>query len=291
MMDGTEIYPKNEAGNGTEIHTNIYHIDYDYLRTLGIRVLQGRDFSKEFSTDSSGVLINEEAVRELGWTNNNAVGKTIVRSGQQEFKVIGVVADFNYASVKQKISPMMMMLGNNFGGLIVKINTRDIQGFLGDLKRQWNAFNPEGPLEYNFLDENFAMLYASEVHTQQIFSAFAILAIIIASLGLFGLSAFIIEQRTKEIGIRKVLGASVQNVLMLVSKEFLLLVVIAFLISIPVTWWAMYTWLQDFAYRINISAWVFAIAGIAVISIAFLTISFQAIKAAIENPVKSLRTE
>ncbi|QEC65976.1 FtsX-like permease family protein [Panacibacter ginsenosidivorans] len=291
MMDGTEIYPKNETGNGTEIHTNIYHIDYDYLRTLGIRVVQGRDFSKAFSTDSAGVLINEEAARELGWTNSNAVGKTIVRSGQQEYKVVGVVADFNYASVKQKISPMMMMLGNNFGGLIVKINTKDIQGFLGDLKKQWTLFNPDGPLEYNFLDENFAKLYASEEHTQQIFSAFAVLAIIIASLGLFGLSAFVIEQRTKEIGIRKVLGASVKNVLLLVSKEFLLLVMIAFLISIPVTWWAMHTWLQDFAYRIDITAWVFAIAGIAVIFIAFLTISFQAIKAAIANPVKSLRTE
>ena len=148
-----------------------------------------------------------------------------------------------------------------------------------------------GPLEYNFLDEQFAALYASEIRTQQIFSAFAVLAIIIASLGLFGLSAFVIEQRTKEIGIRKVLGASVQNVLLLVSKEFLLLVGIAFIISIPVTWWAMNSWLQDFAYRINISVWVFAVAGITAILIALITISFQAIKAAIANPVKSLRTE
>jgi len=214
-----------------------------------------------------------------------------VRSGQHEFKVLGVVADFNYASLKQKIAPLMMMLGGNYGGLIIKIKTSDVNGFLTDLKKQWDAFNPEGPLDYNFLDDNFAKLYVSEIRTQQIFSSFAIIAIIIASLGLFGLSAFVIEQRTKEIGIRKVLGASIQQVLMLVSKEFLLLVGIAFIISIPVTWWAMHTWLQDFAYRINISAWVFAIAGIVAILIALVTISFQAIKAAIANPVESLRTE
>jgi len=291
IMDGTEVYPKNENGNGSEIHMNISHVDYDYIKTLGIKILQGRYFSKDFSTDSFAIIINEAAVHELGWTNGNAVGKSIVRSGQKEFKVIGVVQDFNYASVKQKIAPLMMMLGGNYGGLIVKIKTTNVEGFLSDLKKQWSSFNPAGPLEYNFLDEKFATLYANEQRTQQIFSVFAILAIIIASLGLFGLSAFVIEQRTKEIGIRKVLGASVQNVLLLVSKEFLLLVAIAFFISIPITWWVMYAWLEDFAYRINISVWVFAIAGIGVILIAFLTVSFQAIKAAIANPVKSLRTE
>ena len=291
IMDGTEIYPKNEHSNGTEIHGNISHVDYDYLRTLAIRILKGRNFSKDFPTDSSGIVINEAAVQQLGWTNDDAVGKRIVRSGQQEFHVIGVVADFNYASLKQKVAPLLMMLGGNFGGLIVKIHGTDVKGFLADLKKQWNAFNPPGPLEYNFLDEKFAALYATEQRTKQIFSAFAILAIVIASLGLFGLSAFVIEQRTKEIGIRKVLGASVQQVLLLVSKEFLLLVGIAFIISVPVTWWAMNAWLKDFAYRIHIGAGVFIAAGLTAILIAFLTISFQAIKAAIANPVKSLRTE
>ena len=228
---------------------------------------------------------------ELGWSDTNPIGKTIVRSGQHEYKVIGVVADFNYASVKDKVAPLMMRLNGNFGGLILKIKTADVKGFLADLKKQWDSFKPDGPLGYTFLDDNFAKLYASEIRTQQIFSAFAIIAIIIASLGLFGLSAFVIEQRTKEIGIRKVLGASVQNVLLLVSKEFLLLVGIAFIISVPVTWWAMHAWLQDFAYRINISAWVFVIAGILAILIALLTVSFQAIKAAVANPVKSLSTD
>ncbi|HUZ58539.1 MAG TPA: ABC transporter permease [Hanamia sp.] len=291
FMDGTEIYPKNENGNGKEIHANIYHVDYDYLKTLGISIIKGRNFSRDFSTDSSAVVINQAMVRELGWSNTNPIGKTIVRSGQKQFKVLGVVADFNYASAKQEVAPLMMMLGNNSGGLVIKINTSDVKGFLADLKKQWDSFNPEGPLDYTFLDDNFAKLYASEIRTQKIFSAFAIIAIIIASLGLFGLSAFIIEQRTKEIGIRKVLGASVENVLLLVSKDFLMLVGIAFLISVPVTWWAMHNWLQDFAYRINIHWWVFALAGIVAILISVLTISFQAIKAAVANPIDSLRME
>jgi len=291
FMDGTEIYPKNENGNGKEIHANIYHVDDNYLKTLGIQIIRGRNFSKDFPTDSSAVVINQAMVRELGWSNTNPIGKTIVRSGQEQFKVLGVVADFNYASAKQEVAPLMMMLGNNYGGLVIKINTSDLKGFLSDLKKQWDSFNPEGPLDYTFLDDNFAKLYASEIRTQKIFSAFAMIAIIIASLGLFGLSAFVIEQRTKEIGIRKVLGASVQNVLVLVSKDFLMLVGIAFIISVPVTWWAMHNWLQDFAYRINIDWWVFVIAGIVAILISAITISFQAIKAAIANPVKSLRSE
>jgi putative ABC transport system permease protein len=236
FMDGTEIYPKNENGNGKEIHANIYHVDEDYLKTLGIKIIGGRNFSRNFPTDSGAVVINQAMVRELGWNRTNPIGKTIVRSGQQQFEVIGVVADFNYASAKQEIAPLKMMLGNNYGGLVIKINTTDVKGFLSDLKKEWDSFNPEGALDYTFLDDNFAKLYASEIRAQKIFSVFAIIAIIIASLGLFGLSAFVIEQRTKEIGIRKVLGASIQNVLLLVSKDFLLLVGIAFLISVPVTW-------------------------------------------------------
>lgn len=291
MMDGTQVHPVNENGNGAEIHMNIYHVDYDYLKTLGMQMKQGRFFSKAFSTDSQVVVINEAAVNELGWNKIDPVGKTIVRSGQKAFKVIGVIKDFNYTSAKQKIAPLMMMLGNNYGGLIIKIKTNDIPGFLNDLKTKWNAFNPQGPLSYTFLDDNFAALYASELRTQQIFSAFAVIAIIIAGLGLLGLSAFVIEQRTKEIGIRKVLGASVQNVLLLVSKEFLTLVIIAFIIAVPVAYWAMHQWLQGYAYRIDIGAGIFIIAGFSTVLIAVITISFQSIKAAIANPVKSLRTE
>jgi putative ABC transport system permease protein len=290
-MDGTEIFPKNEKENGVEIHTNIYHIDYDFLNTLGLHVIQGRNFSKEFLTDSSAILINEAAVAQLGWGRTNPLGRSIVRSGQKEYRVIGVVADFHYASVKQKIAPLIMMLGNNYGGLIVKIKTDNVKGFIADLKKQWDAYNPSGALDYTFLDDQFASLYKAEQSTGQIFTSFTIIAIVIASLGLFGLAAFTTELRTREMGIRKVLGASVNQLLVLVSRDFLILVAIAFLISVPITWWAMNNWLEDFAYRIKINIWVFPLSGIFAILIAMLTTSFQAIKASVANPVDSLRSE
>ncbi len=292
-MGGTEVYPRNEGTgqNGKEIHANIFNIDYDYIPTLGMQMVQGRNFSKDYPTDSFAVLINEAAVRDLGWTGTNAIGKTIVRSGQHQFKVVGVVKDFHYASVKQTIAPLMMLLGNNYGGLIVKVKTTDVEGFLAGLKNKWDAFKPAGPFSYYFLDDKFAALYTAEQRTGQIFTSFAVVAVVIASLGLFGLAAFITEQRTREIGIRKVLGASMPQVLFLVSKEFLYLVGIACLIAIPVTWFGMHKWLQDFAYRIDISWWIFAVAGITAVFIAVFTVSFQALKAALKNPVKSLRSE
>jgi putative ABC transport system permease protein len=219
------------------------------------------------------------------------VGRTIVRSGQNEFKVIGVMDDFHYASVKQKIAPLMLLLGNNHGGLIVKIKTPVVKDFLANLKSEWVTFHANGPLSYFFLDENFARLYDSEIRTEKIFAVFAVIAIVIASLGLFGLSAYVMEQRTKEIGIRKVLGATVLNVLLLVSREFLLLVCLACLIAIPAAYWAMSFWLRDFAYRANIGGWIFLVAAMLAIFVALATISFQAIKAAKANPVKSLKAE
>ena len=158
-MDGTEIFPKNENGNGAEIHSNIYHIDYDFLRTLNIPVTQGRNFSKDFPTDSSAILINEAAVRQLGWSGVNPLGRSIVRSGQKEYKVVGVVADFHYASLKQKIAPLMMMLGKNYGGLIIKLKTGDTKLYIDDLKKKWNAYHPGGAFTYQFLDENFSHRY------------------------------------------------------------------------------------------------------------------------------------
>jgi putative ABC transport system permease protein len=293
-MDGTQVYAKeNKANeNESEIHTNIFHVDYDYISTLGMKIISGRYFSKDFGGDSSAVVINEAAVRDLGWKNNEtALNKIIVRSGQQEYHVVGVVQDFNYASAKQKIAPVLMMLGRNNGSIMVKIKTTEAAGFIADVKKEWNAFNARTPFAYYFLDDRFASLYAAEEKTGKIFTMFAVIAVLIASLGLFGLVAFTTEQRTKEIGIRKVLGASVNQVLVLLSKEFLFLICIAFIISIPITWWAMHSWLSNFAYRINMSWWIFLLSGIIAVAIALITVSFQAIKAALANPVKSLRTE
>lgn len=292
FMGGTQVYPENKEGNGQEIHINIYQVDYDYLKTLGMHMVKGRYFSKNFGSDSaSGVIINEAAMRDFNWSNTDPIGKTIVRSGQQRYTVVGVVADFNYTSAKQKVAPLMLLLGNNYGGLIIKAKTTDMPGLLAGLKKKWDSFTPQGPFNYSFLDDKYAALYTSEMNTKRIFSAFALLAVIIAGLGLFGLSAFVIEQRTKEIGIRKVMGASIQNILFLVSKEFLLLVALAFLLAIPITYWAMHNWLAHYAYRIQISAGVFIIAGFCALLIAGVTISFRAIKTALANPVVSLRTE
>ncbi len=292
FMGGTQVYPENKGGNGQEIHINIYQVDYDYLKTLGMHMVKGRYFSRDYGSDSaSGVVINEAAVRELGWGHTDPIGKTIVRSGQLRYTVVGVVGDFNYTSAKQKVAPLMMLLGYNYGGLIVKAATSDMPGLLADLKKKWDSFTPLGPFNYSFLDDKYAALYASEMNTKRVFSAFALLAIIIAGLGLFGLSAFVIEQRTKEIGIRKVMGASVQNILVLVSKEFLLLVALAFLLAIPVTYWAMHNWLAHYAYRIHIGAGIFMIAGCSALFIAGFTISFRALKSALANPVHALRTE
>ncbi len=291
-MDGTQIFVKPLQQNDphNEIQAGIYRVDYDYLPTLGMKVAAGRNFSPDFPSDSSGVLVNETAVKELG-INGNPIGRTIVRSGRKEFTIVGVVKDFHFTTAKQKIAPLMMLMGRNGGSVITKIKTTDIKNLIADMKKNWESFSPGIPFSYTFLDERFAAQYAAEEKSGKLFTLFAIISVLIACLGLFGLVAYTIEQRTKEIGIRKVLGASVQQLLVLVSKEFLYLVLIAFVIAIPATWWVMSKWLQDFAYRIHISWWIFGAAGIMALLIAAITISFQAVKAALMNPVKSLRSE
>ncbi len=186
---------------------------------------------------------------------------------------------------------MMLATQYNAGSLIVRIKTADVHQLINDIKSQWQNYNTGAPFSYSFLDDQFASLYSSEQRTGRIFTSFSIIAIIIASLGLFGLVAFMVRKRVKEIGIRKVLGASTGSITAMLSKEFLQLILIAALISFPVTWFAMHKWLQDFAYRINIQWWVFVLAGLIALLVAAITISFQSIKAALANPVKSLRSE
>jgi putative ABC transport system permease protein len=292
-MGGTEIYAKENKENETrnEIHTNIYRVDANYLSTFGIKLLEGRNISPDFPGDSSSVVINQAAVRELGWGNADPIGKTIVRSGRREYTVVGLVADFNYASVKDKIAPLMILANHRHGNIILKIKTTDVNGLLSNIKKQWNDYHASGPFSFYFVDEQFASLYGAEQRTGSIFTSFAVIAVIIAGLGLFGLAAFMIKQRVREIGIRKVLGATSGKITTMLSFEFLRLVLIAILISFPITWFAMYKWLQDFAYHIDIQWWVFVLAGVMALVIAFITVSFQSIKAAIANPVKSLRSE
>ena len=291
-FNGTVIYakPQNEHQQHSEIYTNLAFIDYDYLSTLGIHLAYGRNFSKDFA-DSNSVIINETAARDMGLDPTKAVGQSIIRSGQHEFQIVGLVHDFNFTTAKKRISPMILLLGRNVGNVIVKIKTQDAKQVLASIKNRWDTYNTGIPFSYYFLDEHFAALYKAEEKTGQIFSLFAIVAVLIACLGLFGLAAFTTEQRSKEIGIRKVLGATVQQMILLLTREFLWLIVIAFVVAVPITWWAMHTWLEDFAYRIEIRSWIFIVAGLVTLIISMLTVSYEAVKAAIANPVKSMRTE
>ena len=270
-------------------------VDYDFLPTYGIHVLAGRNFSRDYGTDTASFLLNESAIKALGWkTAQNAVGKDF-KYGNQRGHVIGVINDFHFESMHQPIVPLVLVMFPSsqayFNNLSIKIAGNNIPAALSYLEKTWRKFLPETPYQFTFLDENFDKLYESEQRQGTIFIVFACIAIFIACLGLFGLSAFAITQRIKEIGVRKVLGANVSSIVTLLSKDFLKLVMIAAIFAFPVAWYAMNYWLKDFAYRINIQWWVFVLAGILAALIALITVSFQAIKAAVANPVKALRSE
>ena len=270
-------------------------VDYDFIPTYNIPMAAGRNFSKEYGTDTLNFVLNESAINAIGWKSaQDAIGKDF-KYGGTTGHVIGVIKDFHFESMHQKIVPIVLQVfpPSNvfFNNLTVKLSGNNVQSSLAYLEKTWNKFLPETPYQYTFLDENFDALYQSEQRQGTIFTVFACIAIFIACLGLFGLSAFTITQRVKEIGVRKVLGASVSTIVALLSKDFLLLVLIAAIIAFPIAWYAMSNWLKDFAYRINIAWWVFVMAAIVALVIALFTVGFQAIKAALANPVKSLRTE
>jgi putative ABC transport system permease protein len=268
--------------------------DQDFISTYGVKILAGRGFSRDFSLDTSAFLINEAAAQVLGFkSNQDAIGKDF-GYGNRQGKLIGVFNDFHFESLHQRIVPLVLLVPqspNNYGRISIKIGGGDIPSALAHVESTWKKFVPETPYEFSFLDENFAKLYQAEARQKTLLGIFASLAIFIACLGLFGLSAFAISQRIKEIGIRKVLGADVSTIVSLLSKDFLKLVAIAAIVAFPVAWYFMKNWLQDFAYRISMPWWIFILAGIIATIIALVTISFQAIKAAVANPVKSLRTE
>ncbi len=270
-------------------------VDETYIPTLDIKILQGRNFSPQFPTDSTGIIINEAAAKFLATKNllNKKLYeiKDINTKALNEYFVIGVMKNFNFSSLRDVVTPLALKLGKDNGNISVRINSSDIPNVLAQIKNKWKAIAPLQPFDYSFMDEDFNKLYTTEQRTGQIFITFAVLAILIACLGLFGLVTYAAEQRTKEIGIRKVLGANVANIVTMISKDFLKLVLIASVIAFPVAWWAMNKWLQDFAYRVNISWWVFALAACIAMLIALITIGFQSIKAAVANPVRSLRTE
>jgi putative ABC transport system permease protein len=293
--DHTSTYSEFENAKGETQKTNInlFFVDYDYIDQYGLKLAAGRAFSKDFATDSTqAIVINESAAKMLGYNKpTDAVGRNFDQWGRKG-KIIGVLKDFNYASLQQKIEPLAMRIETwAFGMLSIKVSAKNLPATIKTIGSKWNQIIPNRPFEYSFLDESFNQLYHAQDNFGNLFFNFAILAIFISSLGLLGLASYSTIQRTKEIGVRKVLGASVSNIVNLLSVEFIKLVLIAFVVATPLAWFGMHKWLEDFAYRANISWWIFAVAGLSAILIAFFTISFQAIKAAVANPVKSLRTE
>ena len=285
------LYPENKTNE--LVKTLRYDVDYSYIQTLGIRIKDGRNFSKDFGTDSTGIILNEEAAKAFGW-GKNAIGHLLTHHDNDGKKytlhVIGVVRNFHFKSFHETISPLVMILSPNFDNIIVKTKTKDIAGLLATMKKDWER-QAEMPFMYSFLDERVNNTYQAEKKMGTILGIFAGITIFVACLGLFGLATFTAEQRTKEIGIRKVLGASVSAIVSLLSRDFLKLVLIAFVLATPIAWYMMNKWLQDFAYRTNISWWVFALSALLAIVITLMTVSFRAIRAAIANPVDSLRSE
>jgi len=281
--------PSRDA-NATIVLTNI-DVDVHYIPTLGMQMVEGRNFSPDYPTDSSGILVNEALVRLMGW--KDPLTHYLYRFGDSDkvvaMHVVGVVKDFNYNTMHEKVGPVVMQLSDNTTSMAIRLRAGDIE--VRQIEKKWKELFPGRTFSYTFMDNDFDNLYHAEVRTGQVFVTFAVFAILIACLGLFGLVTYAAEQRTREIGIRKVLGAGTGTLMTLLGRDFLKLVLIATLVAFPVAWWAMNQWLQSFAYRIRISWWIFVAAGLTAILIALITVSIQTIRAAVANPVKSLRSQ
>jgi putative ABC transport system permease protein len=297
-LKNTSIFFKDASFDQKKaLFPQTWEVDEDYINTLDMKMAAGRSFSSQMLTDSSGIIINEAAAKFLGL--KDPLDKPLYRSngGKQdisnskEYHIIGVVKDFNFSSLRDVISPMVLVLARNSGALSVRVNTTNLPFLLSQIKDKWKELSPNVQTNFSFMDQDFDASYRVEQRVGKIFIVFTSLAIVIACLGLFGLAAYAAEQRTKEIGIRKILGASIATIAGMLSFDFIKLVFIAILISLPAGWFLMNKWLQGFAYRVNIQWWVLGLAGVTAILIAFITISFQSIKAAIANPVNSLRSE
>ncbi len=290
------FWPEGESDFKKSIAMQFWEVSHDYTKTFDMKIRKGRDFNRTMSTDSSAMIINEAAAKLSGF--KDPIGKKLYLYTSLEpkkieyFTVIGVVKDFHFESLRKNVGAMALRLSKvPYGMIALRTQTQNIKATIAKIDTKWQSRAEGAKLNYQFLDEAFDNMYRSEQRIGKIFISFAIFAILIACLGLFGLVTFTAEQRTKEIGIRKVLGASVGQMVTLLSKDFLKLVLIAFVIAVPIAWYAMHQWLQGFAYKVDVSWWIFALAGILALVIALLTVSFQAIKAALANPVNSLRSE
>jgi putative ABC transport system permease protein len=284
----SSIYPGQQRES--VYRTIVYHIDAAYLSTMGMQLVAGRNFSEEPRLDSLHVIINETAARVFGLADN-PLGQVLTESGTgKRLTVIGVVKDFHFRSLHEAIAPMMMV-NNPHGGLILRTRAADLPGLLADLERQWKAFHVEEPFSYALLNELYNETYLAEAKMGNIMELFGALTIVVACLGLFGLVTFAAEQRVKEVGIRKVLGANAGEVVTLLSRDLVVLVVISFCIAFPLGYYLMDQWLEAFVYKTEVQWWMFVVAGLATLIIAFVTMSFKTIRSALANPVDALRSE
>lgn len=294
------LFFKNREAPGDHIDVELAHIDDQYLNTLNIQLVAGRGFTKEFKADTNSIVLNVAAVKQFGWTpeealNQNIYFKTIRSSEVMSIRIIGVVEDFHYRSLHEEIGPLGLSISDDFNGttqyLIASVKSQDYQNLLSRISDNWATLNTKSPFSWSFLDDDFQKNYEREQLTSNLIRFFTLIAIGVACLGLFGLATFMAEQRTKEIGVRKVLGANTSQLVSLLTTDFVKLVLVAILIGSPIAFFAMKEWLSNFAYSIGISWWMFPLAGLSALSIAVFTVSFQAIRSALANPVKSLRSE
>jgi len=291
----TTVFPEGKRVQGTSTPIQAWMVDFDYIKTLGMQIVKGRDFSRSFSTDSTAVIINEAASKHFGWEDpiGNSIGLYVAINPPTvaNFTVIGVVQDFHYESLRDQIRPLALFRNESTELISLRLKASDLTGTIAFIEDTWNTFAPGQPFEYSFLDDRFDTMYRAEQRIGRIFGIFATLAVFVGCLGLFGLSAFTTEQRTKEIGVRKVLGAPVLGIVTMLSKEFSRLVVVSLVIAVPAAYMIMNGWLREFAYRASIGVWPFIASGLLALGIAWLTVAYHAIKIARSNPVNSLRYE
>lgn len=289
-----DIHTFDVEGHTEKVPARTEFSDFELVQTLGLKIIAGRNFSAQYPTDTTNaVLINRTAAARLGWTPDQAIGKWIQNTVRDDKKryVVGVIEDYNFLSLKEEMAPLVISPAFDRRVILVKIKPGGLDPAIGAIKKEYAKAAPGYPLEYTFLDQQFGEMYRNNLRQQAILTVFAGLAIFVACLGLFGLASFTAAKRVKEIGVRKVLGSSVENIVVLLSRDLLKPVLIATAIAIPIGYWVMKSWLQNFAYRTTINAWVFGLAALATFVIALLTVSFKAVSAARANPSKSLRSE
>ncbi len=289
------FFPEGQIDQKRAVNMQNWRVDPDYVPTLGMEMAQGRNFSRQFGSDSSGIILNETAAKLFGW--KDPIGQRVLRFADAQAKstktytVVGVVKNFHFESLRRNIGALGLTMERSTGAVSFRLDSRDIPALVRQIESKWKQVAPGLPFSYVFLDDSFDAMYRAEQRIGTLAVSFAVLAILVACLGLFGLAAFMAEQRTKEIGVRKVLGASVPSLVALLSRDFLKLVLVAIVLASPLAWWGMSRWLQEFSYRVDLGWWVFVLAGLLAVGIALLTVSFQSVKAALMNPVKSLRSE